>query len=939
MIPWKQSPWLLAILISLAMTQTSRDAVSEEVSQEQEQPQRQLTKAPKISIESPPEYPTGAKVAGVEAAVKLEIEVDATGHVANAIVMQVDLNNPEPATSQPATNLGSSKTKTSESTTSESAISQVDLDKWGFTEAAYQAALKLLFEPAEIDGTPAAVRIGYTYKFQLPKHTPPSPEAPSTESPELSDKTASEDGISSAATPAMHERRIFGVIRQRGTSSKLAGIVVTIFRGEGETSEGFEAVTDEKGEFSFYNLPEGEWKILAESDGYYPFRTAETLDKGEVLDLVYYLEKGSYNPYDVTVQGARPKKEVTRRTLTRAEIVSVPGTLGDPILVVENLPGVARPNPASGDIIVRGSGPNSTGVFIDGIRVPTVFHFLGLRSVIPADLIDTIDFYPGNFSTFYGRYTGGIFDAHLKELKPDRIHGSADISLLDTSLYLEVPIGKTAGIAIAGRRSYLDLVLDAVVPKDVVNLTTAPTYYDYQILANWRPSPKHFFRTFFFGSDDRLRLLFANPGAVAAQATSTNAGNTTKFNRLSLEHQYTPSTKISNRALFTVGHDDFFITTGGFVRLNFEEMNFQLRDDFRWSLSDSLSLNVGFDGFAEVDDYQAFAPRPPGREGDPLLPDPSETFYSEVDNLTMFSLAPYLEAQWKIFDKITLTPGIRFDYFSRINEYGTDPRLIARYDINPNWAIKGGVALTHERPIDQELDPTFGNPDLKLIRAFQYAIGAEWKPLDHLSVDLNLFYKDIRRLTSSTGALVKRDGDTVPLVYDNGGRGRVYGMEAFIKHDFANNFRGWLSYTVSVARRQDTRSTTWRPFDFDQTHILNLVTSYRLPYNWEIGLRWRLVTGNPRTPYASSVFFSDDDDYRPVLGGINSARFPIFHQLDLRVDKKWVYNTWTLSAYLSLLNSYNRQNAQALISNYNYSEIDYVSNLPILPIIGMKAEF
>ena len=99
--------------------------------------------------------------------------------------------------------------------------------------------------------------------------------------------------------------------------------------------------------------------MLAETDGYYPFRTSETMSATEVVDVTYYLEKGSYNPYDVVVEAKRPVKEVNRRTLVTAEIVKVAGTLGDPILVVENLPGVARPPPGSGQIVVRGSGPRT----------------------------------------------------------------------------------------------------------------------------------------------------------------------------------------------------------------------------------------------------------------------------------------------------------------------------------------------------------------------------------------------------------------------------------------------------------------------------------------------------------------------------------------------------------------------------------------------------
>ena len=57
----------------------------------------------------------------------------------------------------------------------------------------------------------------------------------------------------------------------------------------------------------------------------------------------------------------------------------------------------------SGQLIVRGAAPTETLVFVDGIAVPNIYHFGGLRSVIPVGMLDGIDFYPGNYGPEYGR--------------------------------------------------------------------------------------------------------------------------------------------------------------------------------------------------------------------------------------------------------------------------------------------------------------------------------------------------------------------------------------------------------------------------------------------------------------------------------------------------------------------------------------------------------
>ena len=114
------------------------------------------------------------------------------------------------------------------------------------------------------------------------------------------------------------------------------------------------------------------------------------------------------------MQGERPPREVTRRTLERREINRIPGTSGDALRSIQNLPGVARPPGLAGLLIVRGSAPQDTAIFVDGTEVPLIYHFGGLSSVIPTELLDRIDFYPGNFSARYGRVMGGIVDVGLR---------------------------------------------------------------------------------------------------------------------------------------------------------------------------------------------------------------------------------------------------------------------------------------------------------------------------------------------------------------------------------------------------------------------------------------------------------------------------------------------------------------------------------------------
>jgi hypothetical protein len=126
--------------------------------------------------------------------------------------------------------------------------------------------------------------------------------------------------------------------------------------------------------------------------------------------------------------------------------------------------------------------------------------------------------------------------------------------------------------------------------------------------------------------------------------------------------------------------------------------------------------------------------------------------------------------------------------------------------------------------------------------------------------------------------------------------------------------------------------------EFDQTHNLNLIGAYNLQ-RWTFSGRMRWVTGNPYTPVSGAVFDSDNDVYIPIRGSLYSQRFDDFRQLDLRIDRKFIYDTWILTAYLDILNVTNAKNSQNVEYSYDYSDSKKVRGLPILPAFGVKGEF
>lgn len=745
------------------------------------------------------------------------------------------------------------------------------------------------------------------------------------------------DAVSPAAPApiSVSVANLTGLVRERGTRAPLAGVVVELSRPE-RPEEVVPTESDAEGRFSFVGLEPGTWNVRLEALGYQPFETSESLQPAEATEVVYYLERASNNPFDVTVTALRPHKEVSRTSLRVQQIEKLPGVAGDPLNVVQNLTGVARSSFGTGQIIVRGSAPEDTRVFVDGIEIPLIYHFGGIRSVIPMQMLEGLDFRPGNFGSEYGRATGGIVDVRLRRLEPSRFGGSVDVSLLDTSVYLEAPLGSRGAIALAGRRSYIGDVLAAALPEDELSLSVAPRYYDYQLLGHYRPAAEHELGLFLLGSDDRLELLFESPADIDPGFTSDTLSSSERFYRALLSHRFVPSARFDNTLRLAYGYSserDSF----GQLRISVDTHSLQLRDDVRHELGSALSLAYGVDARLTAFDVFVRAPELP-KEGEPAVFDLTD-LNATRDAVTQLSPAGYLTAEIEPVQGWQLLPGIRVDHFGAVREIVAQPRLATRLALGPQVTLKGGVGLYAQEPSDDELNADFGNPDLGAERAIHYSLGSEYRPAPHLLVDATVFYKQLFDLVSRTDALASGPEGLAPLRFDNRGSGAAYGAELLLRHELARNFSGWLAYTLSRSVRTDSGEREQRLFDFDQTHILTLVSSYALPRGWQLGARLRFVSGNPRTPVAGAVFNADADRYDAIYGAANSERDAPFHQLDVRIDKRWIFDTWMLNAYLEVQNAYNRQNPEGLAYNYDYRQSTRESGLPLLPVFGLRADF
>ncbi len=812
----------------------------------------------------------------------------------------------------------------------------------GFDEAAREAALKFKWKPAEKDGKPIKVVIEYRYTFELKEVEAPTPAAVPENPP---------------AKPTVGN--LGGRVTIGGTDIAVAGAEVIVVLADGSEQP---LLTDADGRWELPGLSPGEYRVKVVAPGYVSTESVEEVVVGEATEVTYRIAPEPAG-IEVTIEGERPAREVTRRTIEQREIARVPGTGGDALRAIEALPGVTRPPFLAGLLIIRGSDPNDSIAFVDGTEVPLIYHFGGLFSVIPTEAIDRFDLYPGNFSARYGRYMGGLVDVALRSpntqcndpyMKPsDRegcYHGLVELDLLNTRFLFEGPVPglKKWSFMVAGRRSWFDTWLKPVLEATDAGVTSAPVYYDYQVIAETKPSTDSRISVRAFGSDDRLELLIKDPLAEDP-GFGGNLRYGTAFHQAQMLFEDQLDRHVKLTTMVSVGRGTFDFAFGSlFFDLVYYPI--QYRSEFGWKIDETFTLNSGLDFALGPFDVTVRAPQPP----DPGEPDPGP--YSSRPPLvtrtkdTIFRPGWYLEGEWTPTERVRVVPGFRVDYTRDTSHADFSPRLNARYDIvSPTLdargddpalrtTLKAGVGAFHQPPQFQETDETFGTPNLLSNRALHYSVGVEQELTEQLEASVEGFYKDLVNIVGR-GA-----NDTGSFTYNNEASGNIYGLETFLKYKPDDRFFGWLAYTLSRSERKEGPDDPARLFEFDQTHNLSVLGSYRLGRGWEFGAKFQVTSGNLYTPVVDdpslpALYAADAGSYAPLQGELWSRRLPAFHRLDVRVDKRWQFKAWRLAAYLDVRNIYNNASVEGIAYNYDYSKSVRMAGVPILPSIGVRGEF
>ena len=800
-----------------------------------------------------------------------------------------------------------------------------------FDVAAITAAKQFEFEPATLDGAPVPVKIQYAYKFVVKE-------------------------VMVSLGPQINFE---GVVTNRFTKTPQQGVKVRILDLNVETK------TDEDGAFAFMDVSPGMHAIELSSRELVTIKTDEEITKGKKKTVKYMVEpKEEDVDEEAVVRAPRIKKEVVETRVRTEEAKRVPGTQGDTLKVVQNLPGVGRSAFGSGALIVWGSAPQDTRVNVDGVEIPMLYHVGGMRSTINADLVRSIDLSPGSFGAEYGRGLGGLVRIELQD-PGEGVHGYVAADVVDVSGMVRAAITPKLSVAISGRYGYLDQTLKAVVSKDVGDFFPIPRYDDYQVRAAYTLGKDEEISATYLASDDHLRRAVPSSDPFEVKTQNTDQ----LYRRFIIRYTHLLPDGSSVALTPSIGYDvnnSAWNFGGTPLLLNLSAWQYALRGSYRRKVADGvvLSLGMDFQGRSSSGDRLGSLDLP-AREGDITVfgQPPGTELAADHWKINMLSLAPYLFSEISL-GRWTLIPGFRLEPtlidgslelphsyvkpdvgYRRMDlprnplpgplAWMPNPRLSLAYRATHKLSFTAGAGVYGQAPAVEDLSPVFGNPHLSSSSAVHVSAGGSYKLTGTLTLEAIGFYKRLYDLVSRSGLVSPPVGQSLLPT----GIGRVYGGQVLLRQELAKGFFGWLTYSISRSERKDRPDTDWRLFDYDQTHVLAVLASYEITHGFQAGARFRYTTGAPRTPVIGAYFNSSTQVYEPIYGAHNSIRLPGFYSIDARVEQAIVYRRLKFNVFADVQNVTNRKNPEEIIYSANFSQRDYITGLPVLAVVGARMEF
>ncbi len=735
--------------------------------------------------------------------------------------------------------------------------------------------------------------------------------------------TAVVDTTSESGRGVLH-----GTIRDATDGSPLEFANVLI---EG-TNFGTSANAD--GEYELRNVPPGRYNIRFSYIGYRTRTIYEIqISRNRDLRLDVELEPDAQQLGEIVIRPSpfnrTEESPVSKRTVSTSEIERAPGGNRDISRVVQSLPGVATGiGGFRNDLLVRGGAPGENAFYLDGVEVPTINHFTtqgasgGPVGLINVDFIREVDFYSGAFPANRGNALSSVMELRQRS-GTDNYGFTATVGASDLGVTAEGPAGENADFIFSYRRSYLQFLFE------LLELPFLPTYNDMQFRFRYRPSTNHEFTLIGLGAIDDFSL---NTGAndteqqryilgylpVNEQWNYTGGLRYRNFGDNRTTTVVLSRNKLNNRA-FKYENNDSSNPENLILDYTSEETENKARVENEFQAG-SYRLNVGANyEFARYTNETFNRISIPG-ENDVRTVD----FESE---LPLHQWGFFAQASSNYFGRrLSLSAGFRMDaanYSDATNNLTEQfsPRLSLSLYLTGNLSFNANTGIYYQLPPytilgyrDENGRLVNRDNDITWIRANHYVAGFEYLPRESLIFTMEGFLKQYRNYPFLT-----RDGVSLANMGSDFGvignepaeptsRGRAYGIEFLAQQKLYRDFYGILSYTLFWSEFDNADGINI-PSSWDNRHLVSVTAGKQFSGGWDVGFRWQLLGGTPFTPYdlersSRQEVWDVNNLGLPDYTRLNEKRLGTFHQLDIRVDKRFFFDRFNITTYLDIQNVY-----------------------------------
>ncbi len=765
---------------------------------------------------------------------------------------------------------------------------------------------------------------------------------------------------------------VSGIIVEKSTAEVVIGATVRLVTASDSSHRVVAgASTNRFGYYTITDVPPGGYRLLATFVGYSPAERTIVIGEDSLVQRVdLTMAPTDVQGREVVVSESSAGSEassISRVELRPDFIRKLPSIGGetDIFRALQLLPGVKASSEISSGLYVRGGSPDQNLVLLDGVIVYNPSHLGGFLSTFNSDAVRDIRLIKGAFPAEYGGRLSSVLDITMREGNADRVSGTAGISLINSRLTLEGPIGSNMTFMVSGRRMYLDLLTALAPDSDEI-----PRYYFYDLNAkiNYRLS-----------ADDRLYLSgYFGRDVLDAPPNEQNQfgidwGNAT--GNLRWMHVVSPELFTNFSLIYT----DYDFST------NFQQLDISYGPNGE---PDTLD-RAGFGSISRIRDVMGraeaeYAPHPDhqikaGIEATAhrFRADATADF-EDITGLdfnptvrSSLDLSVYAQDEWQIVPTLKSNIGARLYWFQSGDYLRLEPRLSLSWHAAPSFTLNGAFSLGNQflhlvsrNDISLPTDVWFPSTDSLLpAEAWQAVVGADLLFGDDYLFTVEGYYKSMRNLLEYKDTASFSLDAPIETSFTRG-TGEAYGVEVFLNKRLGD-FTGWIGYTLAWTRRTFAELNNGRPFypRYDRRHDISVVMTYRLGENWELGATWVYGTGQAYTVASGQYFFRDPfSPYAtdPTAGydgsrsrvdytERNGYRLPPFHKLDLNFSHyfHWFDFDWTLS--LNLYNAYFRQNvfAQYMEREYDWDnptapptyKMKRISLFPFIPSLGLSCKF